>query len=76
MSKVERSTESTLESQSLQLMGIFLGVFGIIMIISMIFPKNLEGVITNLIAGLILLGFGIGAFLKGRSRKVKKEAEQ
>ena len=76
MSKIEGSVERKLESQSLQLMGIFLGVFGIIMIISMIFPKNLEGVITNLITGLILLGFGIGAFLKGRSRKVKKEAEQ
>ena len=76
MSKIEGSVERKLESQSLQLMGIFLGIFGIIMIISMIFPENLEGVITNLITGLILLGFGIGAFLKGRSRKVKKEAEQ
>ena len=75
MSKIEGSTERKLESQSLQLMGIFLGIFGIIMIIAMIFPENLEGKVTNLITGLILLGFGIGAFLKGRSRKVKKELE-
>ena len=75
MSKIEGSTERKLESQSLQLMGIFLGIFGIIMIIAMIFPENLEGQVTNLITGLILLGFGIGAFLKGRSRKVKKELE-
>ena len=75
MSKIEGSTESKLESQSLQLMGIFLGTFGIIMIIAMIFPENLEGQVTNLITGLILLGFGIGAFLKGKSHKVKKELE-
>ena len=75
MSKTEGSTENKLESQSLQLMGIFLGVFGIIMIFAIIFPENIDGKITNLITGLILLGFGIGAFLKGRSSKVKKELE-
>jgi len=71
----EVSAERKLEFQSLQLIGLFLSVIGIIMIIAIIFPENLEGKITNLIAGLILLGFGIGAFLKGKSHKVKKEAE-
>ena len=73
MSKEEGSTENKLELQSLQLMGLFLGVFGIIMLVAIIFPKNLEGKIANLVSGLILLGFGIGAFLKGRSRKGEKD---
>ncbi len=69
MSKEESSSKKKLESQSLKLMGIFLGVFGIIMIVAVIFPENLEGKITNLITGLVLLGVGIGAFFKGKFSK-------
>jgi uncharacterized membrane protein YczE len=72
MSKEEGSTENKLELQSLQLMGLFLGVFGIVMLIAIIFPENLEGKIANLISGLALLGCGIGAYLKGIKRNFKK----
>ena len=73
MSKEEGSTENKLELQSLQLMGLFLGVFGIVMLIAIIFPKNLEGKIANLVSGIALLGCGIIAFIKGRSKKKKEE---
>jgi small-conductance mechanosensitive channel len=72
MSKEEGSTENKLELQSLQLMGLFLGVFGIVMLIAIIFPENLEGKIASLISGLALLGCGIGAYLKGIKRNFKK----
>jgi len=72
MSNEEASSEDKLESQSLKLMGIFLGIFGIIMLIAAAFPEDLEGVIANLITGLVLLGLGAGAFLKGKFHKTKK----
>lgn len=72
MSKEEGSTENKLELQSLQLMGLFLGVFGIVMLVAIIFPKNLEGKIANLVSGLALLGCGIVAYLKGIKRNLKK----
>ena len=75
MSEKEGSQEKKLELQSLQLIGAFLGIFGIIMLIAIIFPENLEGKITNLIAGLVLLTCGIISFLKGKFQKSKKEAE-
>ena len=61
--------KNSLEYRSLQLMGIFLGIFGIIMIFAMIFPEDFEGKITNLITGLVLLS--AGAFFKGKSNKVR-----
>lgn len=76
MSKEEGSTENKLELQSLQLMGLFLSVFGVIMLIAIIFPKNLEGKIANLISGLALLLCGIVAFLKGRTKKVEEGIEK
>ncbi|MFC1562832.1 hypothetical protein ACFL4Z_02135 [candidate division KSB1 bacterium] len=72
MSKEEDSS-GILESHSLQLMGVFLGVFGIIMVISMVFPEDLEGKLANLITGLVLLGVGLGAFLKGKCKGDKKD---
>ena len=73
MSKEEGSTENKLELQSLQLMGLFLGVFGIVMLIAIIFPENLEGKIANLISGLALLICAVVAFIKGRSKKGEKK---
>ena len=61
--------KNSLEYRSLQLMGIFLGIFGIIMIFAMIFPEDFEGKITNLITDLVLLS--AGAFFKGKSNKVR-----
>ncbi len=69
---IEKGQEkSSLEYRSLQLMGIFLGVFGIIMIIAVIFPENFEGKIANLITGIVLLCAGAIAFLKGKSNKAR-----
>ena len=63
--------KNSLEYRSLQLMGIFLGIFGIIMIIAMIFPEDFEGKITNLITGLVLLSAGAGAFFKGKFNQAR-----
>jgi len=67
------SEHNKLEFQSLQLMGLFLGIFGIIMIVAVIFPETMQGKLTNLIAGIVLLGIGLGAVLKGRSQSNKKD---
>ena len=64
-----------LEFQSLQLMGLFLSIFGIIMIFAVIFPEDLQGKLTNLSAGIVLLAIGVGSIIRGRlqSNKLKKE---
>ena len=67
------SDHNRLEFQSLQLMGLFLSVFGIIMIVAVIFPEDMQGKITNLIAGIVLLGIGLSAVLKGRSQSRKQD---
>ncbi|MCK4967381.1 hypothetical protein KAS50_10120 [bacterium] len=67
------SDHNELEFQSLQLMGLFLGVFGIIMIFAVIFPETMQGKLTNLVVGIVLLGIGLGAVLKGRSQSKKEE---
>ena len=75
MSEKEGSQANKLELQSLQLIGAFLGLFGVIMIVAVIFPEDLEGKITNLVAGVVLLACGIGSFLKGRAQGSKKKTE-
>lgn len=61
--------QDAMELESLELMGIFLGVFGLIVGASSWIPSDWTGRIANLTAGGLLLGIGIWAFLKGRSHR-------
>lgn len=69
MPEDKESVGEKIELESLQLIGIFLIVFGIIMFVAVYFPKTLLGKVTDLIAGLALVGIGIGVFLKGIAYK-------
>ena len=66
------------EFEPLLIMGIFWFVFGIIILISTLFVKAtpqvplVRGVITNIIAGLLLLGAGVGSILKGRANRKRR----
>jgi uncharacterized membrane protein YczE len=60
---------NSMELESLELMGIFLGVFGFIVAGSAVIPDNWTGRIADLIAGGLLLGIGIWAFIKGRAHR-------
>ena len=53
----------------LEIIGMFWIFLGIMVLIAVYFPPTWIGKITDLIAGSILLGIGIFAFLKGRSRR-------
>jgi predicted metal-binding membrane protein len=74
--KQEVETKKTFEP--LEIMGIFWIVFGIIVLIATFFVRAnplvplLRGVVTNIIAGVLLFGAGIACFLKGRANKLKK----
>ncbi|MFC2077008.1 hypothetical protein ACFLT7_07990 [candidate division KSB1 bacterium] len=72
----EQKTEQkggNMELQSLELMGIFLGVFGLIVMFAMIFADTGVGKIADLLVGGTLLVLGILAFIKGRSHRNPKD---
>ena len=64
--------------EPLEIMGIFWLIFGIIVLVGTFFVNATEqvplmrGMVTNIIAGTLLLGAGIFSILKGRMNKRKK----
>ena len=64
--------------QPLEIIGIFWVVFGIIVLFATFFVKatpqvpRIHGIITNIIAGLLLFGVGLACVIKGRANKRKK----
>jgi len=64
--------------EPLQIMGVFWVAFGIIVLAATFFVKSTEfvpqsrGIVTNIIAGLLLVGVGVFSFIKGRIRKQKR----
>lgn len=71
----KQTREPEKKFEPLEVMGIFWLVFGIIVLISTIFVKAtpqvplIRGVVTNIIAGLLLLVAGILSILKGKANK-------
>jgi hypothetical protein len=59
------------------ILGIFWSVFGVIVLVATFFVTEtprvplMHGVVTNLIAGTLLLGVGVAALLKGRAARRK-----
>ena len=62
------------------ILGAFWSVFGVIVLVATIFVREtaqvplLRGVVTNLIAGSLLLGVGIASLLKGMAVRRQKGA--
>lgn len=74
MSKQVEKREFKKEVDSLPVIGIFLLIFGVIIIMAIFFTDSFRGKITNLICGLILLACACLAILWSRkSKKEKKE---
>jgi hypothetical protein len=63
--------------EPLEIMGIFWLVFGIVVLLASFFVEatprvpEVRGVVTNIIAGLLLFGAGTASILKGRANKKK-----
>jgi uncharacterized membrane protein HdeD (DUF308 family) len=75
----KQTTEPKKKFEPLEIMGIFWLVFGAIILVSTFFVKGtsqvplIRGVVTNIIAGLLLLAAGILSILKGRANKRKEK---
>lgn len=67
--KKNEAKSQSMEFEALELMGIFLAVFGVIVTISVLIPENWTGRIANLTAGGLLLLIGLWAFVKGRGHR-------
>jgi len=75
-----QTTEPKKKFEPLKIMGVFWLVFGVIVLVSTFFVKGtpqvplIRGVVTNIIAGLLLLGAGILSILKGRANKRREKS--
>jgi hypothetical protein len=67
--ETDKQKDNLMELQSVELMGIFLGVFGFVVAASAVIPDEWLDKIANLTAGSLLLIIGAGAFLKGRAHR-------
>ena len=74
----EQSVVEKKTFEPLQIMGIFWSAFGVVVLIGTFFVSTspqvplVRGIVTNIIAGILLLGAGIFSILKGRANKRKK----
>lgn len=66
---MDRLNENQIKYKSILInraLGIFLGIFGLIVIIAVPFSDNLLDKMTNLVAGMIVFGIGVGMFWVAR----------
>ncbi len=62
------------------ILGLFWSLFGLVVLLATFFVREtpqvpvLRGVVTNLIAGSLLLGVGVACLLKGRANRRMKGA--
>lgn len=75
----EANNESTTNTfEPLVILGVFWSLFGIVVLVATAFVKAtpqvplLRGVVTNLLAGTLLLGVGLFSFFKGRANQRRK----
>lgn len=77
----EQNIATSREFKPLAIMGIFWLAFGIVVLIATFFVKatpnvpQVRGVITNIIAGFLLLGAGIFSILKGKAKNYRKNSK-
>ena len=64
--------------EPLLIVGIFWSLFGVVVLFATMFVKGtpqvpvIRGIVTNLIAGSLLLGIGVLSILKGRANQRRK----
>lgn len=80
MAENKKAIESERKFEPLEIMGIFWLVFGLIVLVSTFFVEAaprvplVRGVVTNIVAGLLLLGAGLFSVVKARhNRRRQKE---
>ena len=67
--------------EPLKIAGVFWSLFGIVILLATFFVREtpqvpaIRGIVTNLIAGVLLLGVGITSMLKGRANARAEEPE-
>lgn len=71
-------TEYLLKEKSAKInnaLGFFILAFGLIVLVAMFLPENIEQRITNILAGAVLLAIGGGMMWKAQStlKKLKRE---
>ncbi|MGD8726113.1 MAG: hypothetical protein PVH40_00640 [Gemmatimonadales bacterium] len=65
--------------EPLKILGVFWSLFGVVILFATLFVREtpqvplVRGIVTNLIAGALLLGAGVGSYLLGRARSRKEE---
>ncbi|AYN68629.1 hypothetical protein D1013_15205 [Euzebyella marina] len=59
-----------------QALGVFIALFGLIVIFAMIFTETFVQQMTDLVAGLILLGIGGGMIWKSKLTQIKLNAQE
>jgi predicted benzoate:H+ symporter BenE len=80
MNSDKQTLEPEKKFEPLQIMGIFWLVFGIIVLASTFFVEAtpqvplVRGVVTNIIAGLLLLGAGVFCIIKAKINKKRQQA--
>jgi len=78
MYSTKQTQETKKDFEPLEIMGIFWLFFGIIVLLSTFFVKStpdvplIRGIVTNIIAALLLLAAGIFSILKGKANKRQK----
>lgn len=74
-----QTTEPKKKFEPLEIMGVFWLAFGAIVLFSTFFVRGtpqvplIRGVVTNIIAGLLLFAAGIFSILKGRANKRREK---
>lgn len=62
------------EIAALEMIGGFIGIFGLIVIAAVLIPQTATGRLANLICGSIFAGIGIGTFIAGR--RIRRRSAQ
>lgn len=79
MSTNEPQTEQNKDFEPLEIMGLFWLFFGIVVLLATFFVRGTEnvpimrGIVTNILAAILLLAAGIFSLLKGRANKRRKK---
>jgi len=79
MSSNKHIPEQKKKFEPLEIMGVFWLAFGVIVLVSTFFVRGtprvplIRGVVTNIIAGMLLLGAGIFSILKGKANKRREK---
>lgn len=74
MAEENKTTESVKEEfAALEIIGAFLGIFGLAVMVAVFFTSTFHGRVTNLVCGLVLLICAVAAVIRSRRIKIKKQ---